>query len=486
MSPLPQTLYRTTDIRALEQSAIQNHGISGFDLMRRAGQAAFDCLTTHWPSARSLAVICGSGNNAGDGYIVAKLAHLAGLHVQVFSADPAKLKGDAKIAFEQYQSSNSHILPLPDQAIDAEVIVDALLGTGLDRPVTGTYLAAINAINASVGAKLAIDIPSGLSADTGHCLNAAIQAEVTITFIGLKQGLFSGQAADYCGEIYFDALAVPESVFFDVPPSAYRVSGKNTPKRQRTAHKGNYGHVLIIGGALGYSGAVKLAGEAALRVGAGLVSLATHPEHASVLNLDRPELMCHGICTMDQFNHLLEKATVLVLGPGLGQCEWAKRLFQTAIAAQQPIVMDADALNLLAQSPVTHPNWILTPHPGEAARLLGCSNTAIQQDRFAAALSLQAKYAGTIVLKGSGTLIASNHRLAISTPGNPGMASGGMGDVLAGVIGGLLAQGFDQQDAAEQGAYLHGLAADRAAQDSGERGLLARDVIPYLRTLLNN
>ncbi len=486
MSPLPQTLYRTTDIRALEQSAIQKHGISGFELMTRAGQAAFHCLTTHWPLAKSLAVICGSGNNAGDGYIVAKLAQLAGFHVQVFSADPAKLKGDARLAFEQYQSSNRNILPLPNQAIEADVIVDALLGTGLDRPVTGEYLAAIKAMNASAGGKLAIDIPSGLSADTGHCLNSAVEADVTLTFIALKQGLFSGQSADYCGEIYFDALAVPESVFFDVPPSAHRVSKQSTPQRRRTAHKGNYGHVLVIGGALGYSGAVRLAGEAALRVGAGLVSLATHPEHATVLNLDRPELMCHGIRTVAQLNHLLEKATVLVLGPGLGQCEWATSLFQAATAAQQPIVMDADALNLLAQSPATNPNWILTPHPGEAARLLACSSAVIQQDRFAAALSLQAKYQGTIVLKGSGTLIVSNDRIAVSTTGNPGMASGGMGDVLAGVIGGLLAQGVHPSDAAEQGSYLHGLAADHAAQASGERGLLARDLMPYLRTLFNS
>jgi len=222
-----------------------------------------------------------------------------------------------------------------------------------------------------------------------------------------------------------------------------------------------------------------------LRVGSGLVSIATRAEHAGLMNLNRPELMCHGVETAVQLSALLEKVDVVVVGPGLGQSAWAKALFNAAIVSGKPLVIDADGLNLLANSPTTNPDWILTPHPGEAARLLNRSTADVQQDRFAAVLSLQGRYGGVAILKGAGTLIASEQALAVSNTGNPGMASGGMGDVLAGVIAGLLAQGLSLQDAARQGVYNHGLAADLATEKDGERGLLASDLMPYLRQLVN-
>jgi ADP-dependent NAD(P)H-hydrate dehydratase / NAD(P)H-hydrate epimerase len=274
---------------------------------------------------------------------------------------------------------------------------------------------------------------------------------------------------------------VPDDIFQQVLPSAVRVAKIPLPRRDRCSHKGDYGHVLIVGGDRGYSGAARLAGEAALRVGAGLVSVATRAEHAGLMNLSRPELMCHGVNTADQLAVLLEKASVVVVGLGLGQSNWAKELFSTALNSQKKMVIDADGLNLLARSPVVNPDWILTPHPGEAARLLNCSTAEIQRDRFSSVLSLQAKYGGIVILKGSGTLIASGDEIAVSTTGNPGMASGGMGDVLAGVIAGLLAQGLSLKNAAQQGVYNHGLAADLAAENDGERGLLASDLMPYLR-----
>ena len=241
---------------------------------------------------------------------------------------------------------------------------------------------------------------------------------------------------------------------------------------------------LIVGGDRGYSGAARLAGEAALRVGAGLVSVATRSEHAGLMNLNRPELMCHGVETAGQLAVLLEKASVVVIGPGLGQSDWAKELFMAAINAQKPMIIDADGLNLLARSPERNPDWILTPHPGEASRLLNCSTAEIQQDRFASVSAIQAKYGGIAILKGAGTLIASEDEIAVSTTGNPGMASGGMGDVLAGVIAGLLAQGLSLKNAAQQGVYSHGQAADLAAEKDGERGLLASDLMPYLRLVV--
>jgi NAD(P)H-hydrate epimerase len=316
-------------------------------------------------------------------------------------------------------------------------------------------------------------------------MGCAVKATCTVTFIGLKQGLYTGLAADYCGEILYSSLAVPKEVFKKVTTNTHRAVKKKFPPRARCAHKGDHGHVLIVGGDRGYSGAARMAGEAALRVGAGLVSVATHPEHAALLNLARPELMCHGVDNAGQLSPLLDKADVIVIGPGLGQGKWAAELFIAAIKSSKMLVIDADGLNLLAHVPEKHHNWVLTPHPGEAARLLRCTTADVQQDRYAAVVAIQAKYDGIAVLKGAGTLIAGNDNVTVSTTGNPGMASGGMGDVLAGVIAGLAAQGFSLKDAAQQGVYLHGMAADLAVGKTGERGLLASDLMPYLRQLVN-
>jgi ADP-dependent NAD(P)H-hydrate dehydratase / NAD(P)H-hydrate epimerase len=222
-----------------------------------------------------------------------------------------------------------------------------------------------------------------------------------------------------------------------------------------------------------------------LRVGAGLVSIATRSSHASLMAINRPELMCHGVENAEQLMPLLAKATVIAIGTGLGQSEWAMELLTAVLSAQKPLIVDADALNLLARHPEMNAHWILTPHPAEAARLLNCTTAEIQQDRFAAVSALQAKYQGVAILKGTGTLIASKERIAVSTTGNAGMASGGMGDVLTGVLAGLVAQGLNLAQAAQQGVYSHGYAADVAAQADGERGLLASDLMPYLRRGIN-
>jgi NAD(P)H-hydrate epimerase len=486
MQKLPIALYRAAQVRELDRIAIQELGIPGFELMSRAGHEVFQSTRTKWPDTRSVAVFCGAGNNAGDGYIIAGLALAAGLNVSVYSlTDPVNLKGDALTAYQNYIDAKGAVIPFQgEEVIEVDVIVDAVLGTGLDRPVTGLYALAIQVINKSSAHVVAVDSPSGLNADTGNVMGCAVKADCTVTFIGLKQGLFTGHAADYCGEISYASLAVPDDVLLAVSSSAVRVVKTPLPRRDRCSHKGNYGHVLIVGGDWGYSGAARLAGEAALRVGAGLVSIATRTEHAGLMNLNRPELMCHGVESAGQLAVLLEKASVVVIGPGLGQSDWAKELFTAAIKAQKPMVVDADALNLLARSPVTNPGWILTPHPGEAARLLSCSTAEIQQDRFASVSTIQAKYGGIAILKGAGTLIASEDEIAVSTTGNPGMASGGMGDVLAGVIAALLAQGLSLKNAAQQGVYSHGQAADLAAGKDGERGLLASDLMPYLRMSL--
>lgn len=256
--------------------------------------------------------------------------------------------------------------------------------------------------------------------------------------------------------------------------------------RPQNAHKGLYGHVVIIGGDEGMSGAIQLAGRAALRTGAGLVSLATRKSHAPYLNLTQPELMCHSVEDYKELQAALKPATVVALGPGLGQSSWARDLFQTALQIELPLVVDADGLNLLAQQPTHKSNWILTPHPKEAARLLNVSADEIQNDRFAAVKALQARFGGVTVLKGHGTLVCSGPETPVSVCpyGNPGMASGGMGDVLTGLIAGLLAQGLNLSGAAQLGVCLHACAGDKAA-GLAPRGLLASDVIDEIRGLVN-
>jgi len=487
---LPAMLYRAEQIRAMDRYAIDQLGIPGIELMRRAGMAAFAALRTHWPAVRTLSVVCGSGNNGGDGYVMAHRALEEGLDVRVYAVAPlSTLRGDALLACQDYQAAGGTIIEFVPAAFEgAEVVVDALLGTGLDREVLGLYAEVIRAINRFDGGVIALDIPSGLHADSGCVMGVAVRAAVTVTFIGLKQGLFTGEGLEHCGEVVFDDLDTPAAVHHCVAPTALLMPRwqRGLPRRICSAHKGHFGHVLVVGGEAGFSGAARLAAEAAARVGAGLVSIATRSGHATLMNLARPELMCHGVETPAELHPLLVRASVVAMGPGLGQSAWAGMLFAEVLASGRPLVVDADALNLLARNPMRRNDWILTPHPGEAARLLQTTSTAIQRDRFAAITALVERFGGTVVLKGSGTLVLSEAGLppAVCPLGNPGMASGGMGDVLTGVIAGLLAQGLQPAEAAATGARLHGAAGDLAATD-GERGLLAADLMGPLRLLVN-
>ncbi len=323
-----------------------------------------------------------------------------------------------------------------------------------------------------------------------RCWAAAVRADLTVTFIAPKLGLYLGRAAEHVGQVVLAGLDIPAAAFDGIEPAVWQLDANwlraTLPgARARTAHKGDFGHVLVMGGQPGMSGAARLAAEAALRVGAGLVSVATHPQHAATLNIGRPELMCHAIDDAAMLQPRLERATVLALGPGLGQGDWSRTVLAAVWDSELPMIVDADALNLLAQEPQRREHWILTPHPGEAARLLGCSTAEVQADRLAAIQAIQSRYGGVVVLKGAGTLIADGSRCRISRAGNPGMAGGGMGDVLSGVIAGLCAQGMSLFDAAAAGVVAHGLAADALAKRDGERGLLAGDLLPELRRWVN-
>jgi len=489
---LPQSLYRAQDLRELDRIAVTDMGIPGYTLMTRAGTAALHLLRKSWPRARNVVMVCGIGNNGGDGFVLARLAHEGGAQVEVLLlGEAASLRGDARRACEAMLKAGVQVSPfVAERWPEADVVVDAIFGTGLDREVSGLHREAIIVMNRQPAPVLSLDIPSGLHTDTGTALGVAVRASKTLTFIGLKQGLFTGQGPDYGGEIYFDGLEVPAEIYQKVPAPAFRVAStlmqSLLPPRARIAHKGHHGHVLVVGGEQGMAGAVRLAGEAAARVGAGLVSMATHPAHAAALTAARPELMCHGLVDSEALSALLDKVSVLAVGPGLGCAEWGRQLFGAVLESTLPMVVDADALNLLAQEPLRRNHWILTPHPGEAARLLNVTAGEVQADRWQAVRELHKRYGGVVILKGAGTLVCNGHEpLALSDTGNPGMAAGGMGDVLTGVIAGLLAQGLNPWQAALAGVYLHGCAGDAAAARDGERGLMAGDLMGPLHRLVN-
>lgn len=495
---LPATLYTAEQSRALDQTAIEQYGLAGFKLMQRAGHAAFATLLHHWPAIKSLSILCGSGNNGGDGFVVAGLAHQRGLAVQLLCVGgddfEQKLQGEALEAWRWCQALGVQAHGYAaDTELRGEVLVDAMLGTGLAGPVRGVVERAIRHCNRSPQPVLAVDIPSGLCSDTGAVLGVAVQADVTITFIGLKQGLFTHEAVDYTGQVEFDGLLVPEAVYEDVPVSAFRTQAEDVAQalgaRRRSSHKGDSGHVMVIGGDLGFGGAAIMAAQAALRSGAGLVSLVTRPEYVSAALARQPELMARGVSSGQDLEPLLERADILVIGPGLGRNAWGDQMLLQALQSEKPMVVDADGLNLLAEKNwlrgARRGNWILTPHPGEAARLLSEDVITVNQDRFASVERLQATCGGVAVLKGAGSLSCDGDALHLCAAGNPGMAVGGMGDVLAGIIGGLWAQGLKPVDAARLGVYVHARAGDLQAAQNGERGLLPTDLLPCIQALIN-
>jgi NAD(P)H-hydrate epimerase len=485
--PYSRDLHTVEQLRQMERAALAALGITGQELMRRAASAALNSLRRHWPQLRHICIHCGPGNNGGDGFLLGVLAREAGLQVDV-TALTTDSRGDAAAARQAWVAGGGHVQmvgdddPLPG----AELHVDALYGIGL-RGVPGAKASRwIERINRSGKPVLALDVPSGLDTDTGHCAGAAICANVTVTFIAGKRGLHTGRAADHVGALELATLGVPDGVYTGVAADTRLLAAEALPRRMRYANKADNGHVLVIGGEHGMVGAARLAGESALRGGAGLVSVATRAEHVFALNATRPELMVHGVDGPQALAPLLERASVLAVGPGLGQAAWGHALWLTALDANKPLVLDADGLNLLARETrrFSAPA-VLTPHPGEAARLLGVSTAEVEHDRFAAVRELSRRYGAVVILKGSGSLIAEpDGRLDVCPWGNPGMASGGMGDLLTGIVAALLAQGCSTWQAACLGAGLHARAGDRAAQQ-GERGLLASDLLAPLRALGN-
>jgi len=490
---LPRHIYSAAATRELDARIIAA-GTPGFELMQRAAAAVWRELRRRWPHAVRLTVLCGGGNNGGDGYLVARLAQRAGWHVQVLTlTPPERLQGDAAAAWRAAQEAGASIEPWRGVLPRSGVVLDAMLGTGLQAAVRDPFSNAITVVNASGLPVVAVDLPSGLNADRGVIEGCAIRADLTVTFIALKPGLLTGQGPDQVGELCFAALAeAPEP---GVAPQLQRLDlafyQETLAPRPRAAHKGMFGHLLVIGGNQGMGGAILLAAETALRCGAGKVSVATRSEHVVPMLARCPEVMAHGVDDPAQLAPLLDQATAVVLGPGLGSGPWATQLLNAVLERDLPRILDADALNAIAAAPQAvslGKRTIITPHPAEAARLLGCATADIQADRLAAVERLAERFGCAAVLKGVGSLVAgpADEMLpGLCQYGNPGMASAGMGDVLSGLIGALLAQRLEAGAAGRYAVLLHALAGDRAAEQGGQLGIVASDLISSIRFYLN-
>ena len=487
---LPYSVWPAQAVARLEQQGADALGITLYELMLRAGQAAYEHLTAHWPEASHWLILCGHGNNGGDGYVLARLGQAAGKTVTLLACESKKaLPEEAQSARDAWLDAGGEI-----HAADAvwpeqiDVIVDALLGTGSNRAPEEPYATLIQQANAHAAPKLAIDMPSGLSARNGTAPGEVINASHTLSVVALKPGQITGKARDYIGELYYADLGLAAFLAGEVAPIArYDASALTRwlKPRKPTSHKGSHGRLLVVGGDAGTAGAVRMTAEAALRSGSGLVRVLTHKDNIIPILTARPEIMVDEL-TDERLTEALEWADVIAIGPGLGQRDWGKRALKRVASSEKPMLWDADALNLLAISAEKRQNRIITPHPGEAARLLNTETSEIESDRLHAAQTLAQRYGGVVVLKGAGTLIASEQgEMAFADVGNAGMASGGMGDLLSGIIASLVGQKLTLFDAACAGCVAHGAAADAVAAERGTRGMLATDLLDLLWQFVN-
>lgn len=497
---LPEQLYCADAVRAIDRYVIDQQGVDGFALMQAAAASAFRRLLQTWPATASIMVLCGAGNNGGDGYLIAANAKRHGMDVTcVAVTPPEKLKDDARKAWRKAIDDGVEVQVPGDEGTNADglpfdrvdLIVDAMLGTGVTGAPRQPIAELIDRCNQAQAPILAVDVPSGLDSTQGTVAGVAIRADLTVTFIALKAGLLTGFGPECCGRLVYESLDTDEwASASGEQPVARRADwaslSPSLPRRPANAHKGRFGHVLVVAGDRGFGGAGILAAEAAARSGAGLISLATRPEYVGAALARCPSLMVQAVTHGSELQPLLNAATVIVCGPGIGKGAWGRQMLQQVVASGKPRVLDADALNLLANRVSQRADdQILTPHPGEAARLLGCSVGEVEADRLTAAVRIQQRYGGVVLLKGAGTVVAGEQGLPVIVSGsNPGMATGGMGDVLAGVIGSLWGQFGGAQLATLMAAALHLAAAGAAADAKGFMGLLPNDVIDALPSVL--
>ncbi len=501
-------LLTAEEMRELDRRTIEEVGIPGVVLMENAGRGAADLLLSRFAhlAPGPVLVLAGKGNNGGDGFVIARWLRQAGWQVRtVVLAESQDVAGDAAVHLQALRRSGGEVIfaaddtglttALAEQA-GSRLVVDALLGTGLSSEVRGLFARAIDWINAAGRPVLAVDIPSGIDPGTGAVLGRAVRADLTVTFGGAKVGQAVYPGAEYAGELAVVDIGIPA----DLEPSAgdrHRLvdaaeAGALLAPRPAAGHKGTFGHLLVIAGSMGKSGAAAMAAAGGLRAGAGLVTVACPAPVQEVLAFKVTEAMtiplpasegALGLPALEPIKLVWAGKKAVALGPGLGQAEETFALVRRLVSAcPLPLVLDADGLNAIADCPQillerTAPA-ILTPHPGEMARLTGTSIAAIEADRIGAARQFAGRYRVVLVLKGARTVIAfPDGRVRINGSGNPGMASGGMGDVLTGILGGLLAQGLEATAVAVLGVYLHGMAADRLLPAMGDAGMIATDLL---------
>ncbi len=480
----------------VEPKAAAMAGVSMYSLMELAGQAVVNVIRDAFPSRQKLLVLAGHGNNGGDAYVVARRACALGKQVVLCELGKVdRLSDDASCARQKWLQSGGQAEDFNQLDLNEfDLCVDGLLGTGIQGEVKEPMASIIKRINQSGLDVLSIDIPSGLHADTGAVQGAAIQAVHTVTFVGIKSGLVTGLGKQHCGQLHFDDLGIgPEFTRIAVPVA--KMIGfpllKPLPARPLAAHKGSFGKLLCIGGNQGYPGAIRLTGEAALYSGAGLVKVLCHEDSRLQVSSGRPELMVDW--REEQLPSMLKWCDAVVVGPGLGKDAWAMRVLKLTLEAclryHKSLVIDADAINLVSeQRRLTIPKnlAILTPHPAEAARLLNRTANEVESNRYLAARQISMQYDAVTLLKGAGSVVCAQNNTWVCQDGNPGMASPGMGDLLSGVLGSLLAQGMSNRLSCLFGVCLHSHAGDRASQMVGQRGLLASDLLPEIRRLVNN
>ncbi len=476
-------IFTVAGIRALEAA----HGTAG--LMEKAGLAAATLARELVDDGLPVLILAGPGNNGGDALVTARHLKHAWHRVNVvFTGQADKLPADARAAFDAWLACGGTTLTDIPPASDYGLIIDGLFGIGLTRDLDPRHAALVAAANAMTAPILALDVPSGLCADSGRVLGCAIQADHTLTFLGLKPGLLTLDGPDHAGMVHITDLGVE----CDIAPTGWLLDAIPTlpAPRRKNAHKGSHGSVGVLGGDTAMTGAALLAARAALLTGAGRVYCGLLAGNVPAVDFGQPELMLRSAPSLLALDHL----TALAAGPGMGRSEAASAALLTAIHLPLPIVLDADALHLLAADTTLRKQWqsrthgnIITPHPGEAASLLGCTTAEVQTNRVASALKLAAAFNAVTVLKGCGSIIATpDGRWFINASGNPGLSSAGTGDVLAGIIAALLAQGMAALDAVLLGVYLHGAAADSLVADGiGPVGMTASEVALETRTLLN-
>ena len=512
-------LVTARQMRAFDAVAIQDYGIPGVVLMENAGRATFQILKSRMDDdldGLRVAVVAGPGNNGGDGYVIARYLINHGAEVDTFLLAPKEnIKGDALINLEILANMTDRIYEATDDecladAIEAwadmDVIVDAILGTGLSSEVRSPYREVIEEINKLPAFRLAVDLPSGLNADTGKVLGAAVRADATATYGFMKLGMALYPGLDYCGDIEVVDICIPQAEIVENPPTAQLYQEPSCLeylllRSDPEAHKGTFGHLFIVGGSIGKTGAPAMAAMSASRVGAGLVTVGVPASLNAILETKLTEEMTEplpenlpgylGEAAVERILDLAQGKRCMVLGPGLSSAQGVSDLVTSLLKAFTGfMVIDADGLNALADNPdvlkEASCQVVLTPHPGEMGRLMGCSATQVQDDRVGMALKLATDYGVWVILKGARTLTASpDGRIFVNTTGNPWMASGGQGDVLSGILGGLLAQGIAPEEALPFGVYLHGLAADNVAEQTGPAAVLATDVIRELPAALS-